>query len=117
MADAARKTPAARTREPSPLLDVARVVKAAEAPGTLTLAQVPDGFDAFVAADLVRALARGHERSAVLVHVAREGQRAQAFRDALAFAAPEIEVLDFPAWDCQPYDRVSPQRLRSRRAA
>ena len=109
MADAARKTPAARTREPSPLLDVARVVKAAEAPGTLTLAQVPDGFDAFVAADLVRALARGRERSAVLVHVAREGQRAQAFRDALAFAAPEIEVLDFPAWDCQPYDRVSPQ--------
>jgi tripartite-type tricarboxylate transporter receptor subunit TctC len=22
--------------------------------------------------------------------------------------APEIEVLSFPAWDCQPYDRVSP---------
>ena len=25
-----------------------------------------------------------------------------------AFAAPEIEVLDLPGWDCQPYDRVSP---------
>ena len=34
--------------------------------------------------------------------------RAQAFSDALAFAAPEIEALHLPSWDCQPYDRVSP---------
>ena len=26
----------------------------------------------------------------------------------LAFFAPDIEVLSFPAWDCLPYDRVSP---------
>jgi transcription-repair coupling factor (superfamily II helicase) len=32
----------------------------------------------------------------------------RAFIDALAFAAPEIEALHLPAWDCQPYDRVSP---------
>ena len=32
----------------------------------------------------------------------------QSFIDALAFAAPEIEALYLPAWDCQPYDRVSP---------
>ena len=34
--------------------------------------------------------------------------RAQAFIDALAFAAPEVEALYLPSWDCQPYDRVSP---------
>ena len=28
--------------------------------------------------------------------------------EALAFFAPHIEVLRFPAWDCLPYDRVSP---------
>ncbi len=28
--------------------------------------------------------------------------------DTLAFIAPEIEVLEFPAWDTVPYDRVSP---------
>ena len=28
--------------------------------------------------------------------------------EALAFVAPEAEVLRFPAWDCLPYDRVSP---------
>ena len=27
---------------------------------------------------------------------------------ALGFFAPDIEVLEFPAWDCLPYDRVSP---------
>ncbi len=28
--------------------------------------------------------------------------------EALAFVAPEAEILRFPAWDCLPYDRVSP---------
>ncbi len=109
MADA-RLASRAKPAEPSLLLDIARIVKTVDKSGSLVLSHVPDGFDAFVAADLVRALARtGKERPVVLVHVAREGQRAQAFRDALTFAAPEIEILEFPAWDCQPYDRVSPQ--------
>ena len=29
-------------------------------------------------------------------------------RAALAVMAPEVAVLDLPAWDCLPYDRVSP---------
>ena len=48
------------------------------------------------------------EGPAVLVHVARDGQRQQNFANSLGFIAPEIEILTFPAWDCQPYDRVSP---------
>ena len=77
--------------------------------GNLTLAGAPEGFDAFVIADIARVIApRASDRAAVLVHVARDGARSQAFTDALAFAAPEIEALHFPAWDCQPYDRVSP---------
>ena len=60
-------------------------------------------------AELARALAAaGEKRAAALVFVARDGMRAQAFSDALAFAAPEIEALHLPSWDCQPYDRVSP---------
>ena len=31
-----------------------------------------------------------------------------ALARALAFFAPDIEMLEFPAWDCLPYDRVSP---------
>ncbi len=77
--------------------------------GAVTLARAPEGFDAFVVADLARALAREAESRAVaLTFVARDSLRAQSFIDALAFAAPEIEALYLPAWDCQPYDRVSP---------
>ena len=50
----------------------------------------------------------GEERAVALCFVARDGARAQSFIDALAFAAPEIEALYLPSWDCQPYDRVSP---------
>jgi transcription-repair coupling factor (superfamily II helicase) len=77
--------------------------------GAVTLARAPEGFDAFVVADLTRALAREAEARAVaLTFVARDSLRAQIFIDGLAFAAPEIEALFLPAWDCQPYDRVSP---------
>ena len=50
-----------------------------------------------------RALAREAEyRAVALTFLARDSIRAQNFIDALAFAAPEIEALLFPAWDCQP---------------
>ncbi len=53
-------------------------------------------------ADIARA------RGALSVFVARDGARASAFADAMAFFAPEIEIVLFPAWDCLPYDRAGP---------
>ncbi|MEO8811693.1 MAG: hypothetical protein ABI376_02120, partial [Caulobacteraceae bacterium] len=47
-------------------------------------------------------------RGGVTVFVARDASRASAFVEAMAFFAPEIETLVFPAWDCLPYDRVGP---------
>ncbi|MCB1541737.1 MAG: transcription-repair coupling factor [Rhodoblastus sp.] len=89
--------------------DLQRALKELERGGKVLLSRTPDGFDAFVAADIARALAAKAEgRAVALVHVARDGQRSRAFQDAFAFAAPDIEILDFPSWDCQPYDRVSP---------
>ncbi|MBN9454780.1 MAG: transcription-repair coupling factor [Bosea sp.] len=73
-----------------------------------TLAGVPDGFDAVVLADLTRARAKKAEGPALLVFIARDGQRLQVLENALQFVAPDLEVMSFPAWDCQPYDRVSP---------
>ncbi|WP_377848388.1 transcription-repair coupling factor [Bosea sp. UC22_33] len=72
------------------------------------LAGVPDGFDAVVLADLTRARAKKAEGPALLVFIARDGQRLQVLENALQFVAPDLEVMSFPAWDCQPYDRVSP---------
>ncbi|MHB8885176.1 MAG: transcription-repair coupling factor [Methylovirgula sp.] len=91
------------------MTDFKRAIAELAKGGALTLSSVPDGYDAFCFADLTRALTPSAERRAVVaVHVARDAQRAHAFNEALRFAAPEIEILDFPAWDCQPYDRVSP---------
>ncbi|HEY8066770.1 MAG TPA: transcription-repair coupling factor [Methylosinus sp.] len=98
------------------MTDLRSAVARIEKGDKLRFVNVPDGFDAFVAADLTRALARGAEgRPAVFVHVARDAQRSAAFREALRFAAPEAEALDFPGWDCQPYDRVSPNAAISAR--
>ncbi len=75
----------------------------------VVLSRAPDGFDALVAGDLARAFAKAsQDRAVALVHVARDGQRSRAFMEALAYFAPDVEALELPAWDCQPYDRVSP---------
>ncbi|HXK53076.1 MAG TPA: transcription-repair coupling factor [Hyphomicrobiales bacterium] len=77
------------------------------APGVTSLSGVPEGFDALVLADLARQRAASANGLA-LIHIARDDQRLSALAAALRFFAPEIEVLTFPAWDCLPYDRVSP---------
>ena len=71
--------------------------------GFVTVSGAPEGYDALV----VAAEARKRPTRDILL-VARDDVRAQAFRDAFAFFAPDIEVVHFPAWDCLPYDRVSP---------
>ncbi|MBS0247435.1 MAG: transcription-repair coupling factor [Proteobacteria bacterium] len=75
----------------------------------LTLAQVVDGAEGLVLADLARAIAAKSDAPAVsLTVVCRDGQRMAQLSRALAFFGPDIEVMEFPAWDVLPYDRVSP---------
>src|SRR6516165_1751828 len=77
----------------------------------LTLAGVPDGAEGLVVADLARAVAARKNPPAIsLAVICRDGARMAAASRALSFFAPDIEVLEFPAWDCLPYDRVSPHR-------
>jgi transcription-repair coupling factor (superfamily II helicase) len=75
----------------------------------LTLAQVADGAEGLVLADLARAIAARHDAPAIsLAVICRDGQRMAALSRALAFFGPDILSMEFPAWDCLPYDRVSP---------
>jgi transcription-repair coupling factor (superfamily II helicase) len=75
----------------------------------LTLAGIADGAEGLVIADLARAIAAGAKPPAISTAViCRDGPRMAMLARALAFFAPDIEVLQFPAWDCLPYDRVSP---------
>ncbi len=72
-------------------------------PGRWTIAGLPEGADALALAELARTTG-GQD----ILHVARDGQRLERLQDGLRFFAPEREVLVFPAWDCLPYDRMSP---------
>ena len=75
----------------------------------LTLSGVADGAEALVLSDLARAVAANPNAAGVsLVVVCRDGARMAALARGLSFFAPDIPVLEFPAWDCLPYDRVSP---------
>jgi transcription-repair coupling factor (superfamily II helicase) len=80
------------------------------APGRpLLLSSVADGAEGLVIADLARAVAAGAKPPAISAAViCRDGPRMATLARALAFFAPDTEVLEFPAWDCLPYDRVSP---------
>src|SRR5882757_5576168 len=75
----------------------------ARKPGRWTVAGLPEGADSLALAELARATG-GQD----ILHVARDGQRLERLQDGLRFFAPERAVLVFPAWDCLPYDRLSP---------
>jgi transcription-repair coupling factor (superfamily II helicase) len=62
----------------------------------------PEGWDAFLLAQ------RRREHTGSILHVTRDDARMARIAEALAFVMPEAEILRFPAWDCLPYDRVSP---------
>ncbi len=69
---------------------------------TIPVHGAPEGFDALL---LCR---RRAETDAPVLHVCRDDSRMARMAEAIGFFAPEVEVLRFPAWDCLPYDRVSP---------
>jgi transcription-repair coupling factor (superfamily II helicase) len=80
------------------------------APGrVLTLTNVADGAEGLIVADLARAVAAKPNAPATsLLVICRDGPRLAQLARALKFFGPDVVELEFPAWDCQPYDRVSP---------
>lgn len=66
-----------------------------------TLANVPPGAEALILAEAAR-------EGAPVAYVVSDGQRMADLEQILGFVAPDIPVLSLPAWDCLPYDRVSP---------
>lgn len=72
-------------------------------PDRHVLGGVPDGLDARIVADLARQRGGGG-----LLHVALDDARLAQLADGVRFFAPDIAILEIPAWDCLPYDRSSP---------
>jgi transcription-repair coupling factor (superfamily II helicase) len=69
---------------------------------SFTVYDAPDGAAAMAIAEAADA------RGGLVVYVARDAARAADMTAALDFFAPAIAKFDYPAWDCLPYDRVSP---------
>jgi len=74
----------------------------------LTIGNVPVGLEPLLLAELARA-------GQPVAYVMSDGQRMADLEQMLGFVAPDIPVLTLPAWDCLPYDRVSPSSDTSAR--
>jgi len=72
-------------------------------PRAVTLFGAPEGYDASAIGTLLSGGVTRH-----WLHVCRDDGRMARFAAAFAFFHPELEALTFPAWDCLPYDRISP---------
>ncbi|WP_127076090.1 transcription-repair coupling factor [Rhodomicrobium lacus] len=86
--------------------------------GAILASGVPEGHDAFLIAAIARRLPTDTAYQQVVLHIARDDHRLAALKSQLEFFAPGADVLSFPAWDCVPYDRVSPDSdIEARRIA
>ncbi|MHC9418126.1 transcription-repair coupling factor [Sphingomonas citri] len=79
--------------------DLSKILRATT---PLTLAGVPAGFLPALLADLARAAPLR------AVFVAADEAQMRGLAATAPFFAPELEVVQLPAWDCLPYDRASP---------
>ncbi|RYE10687.1 MAG: transcription-repair coupling factor [Hyphomicrobiales bacterium] len=76
---------------------------------TRSIVNVPDGMQPTVLSRLVeQRLKDDPEARVAAVFVARDGRRLQRMEDVLRAMLPGHTILTLPAWDCLPYDRVSP---------
>ncbi len=81
-------------------------------PEAVKVGGLPEGADAMLFTKAAR------KRGGLSVFVARDDGRAAGFSASCRFFAPDIYVLELPAWDCLPFDRVSPSRsIAAKRAA
>lgn len=73
-----------------------------EAAGQTHISGAPEGLDAQLVA---HEAGQGNN----VLFIARDDVGMARFIDNVRFFAPGMEILEFPAWDCLPYDRVSPK--------
>ena len=77
------------------------------------LAGAPDGLEGRWLAERLRT------HGGTILHIARDQPHVVHLAALVRFFAPDAEITVFPAWDCLPYDRVSPngQLMAERLAA
>ncbi|MGH1353106.1 MAG: transcription-repair coupling factor [Methyloligellaceae bacterium] len=87
-----------------------RIQSICHAAGFAAINAVPEGFDGYILGEMAKSVFAEEEEGKAVLHIARDDQRMEAIAGALRFFAPDVKVVQFPAWDCVPYDRVSPNQ-------
>ena len=68
----------------------------------MTLAGVAAGYRPYCLADIAV------QTSGRTVFIATDDAAMNAVAEAARYFQPDLEIIEFPAWDCLPYDRASP---------
>jgi len=93
-------------------MDETALKKLSQMDGRVSIGGAPEGLDAKLVCDLAK------RRGGLSAFIARDDSRAAAFEAACGFFAPDLAIIRLPAWDCLPYDRVSPSpNVAAQRAA
>jgi hypothetical protein len=90
------------------MIDSKRLTERLAMSGRTILSGVLEGLDAMAAAEAARLL-----KGKPLVHVALDDQRMASLAEALAFFAPDVEVISFPALRRWRRLRLPPRRRAS----
>ncbi|NQV44842.1 MAG: transcription-repair coupling factor, partial [Rhodospirillales bacterium] len=67
----------------------------------ILISGAPEGYD-------VQLMTQWAHKTGRALLIVQDDQAMARAEDTLRFFAPDLECLGFPAWDCLPYDRVSP---------
>lgn len=74
--------------------------------GKYIITQACEGADAKYIAELIE---KNSDKS--FLYIVQDDSHMNRLKNILSFFIPDIDVLEFPAWDCLPYDRISPNAI------
>ncbi len=66
-----------------------------------TFYQIPQGYEVFTIFNEI-------PKNENIIYIVKDDKKLKETTTFLDFFFPEVEYLKFPAWDCLPYDRLSP---------
>ena len=71
---------------------------------------IPTGFEGFI----IDTISKFSNRN--LIYIAKDDKDANIIKSSLLFFNSKLNILNFPAWDCMPYDRSGPKlKIQSER--
>ncbi|MEM9331396.1 MAG: transcription-repair coupling factor [Pseudomonadota bacterium] len=86
------------------MLEIKNLDSAFEVGRSTVLTNVASGLESLVLSEIC---GKANAKKGV-VHVCANPQQVAGIMDNVSFFAPWLDVVSLPAWDCLPYDRVSP---------